>query len=310
MEHPVSDWHLTVDQAQSMAEKIKKIDVLNALAQQEINLTGGEASQNPEIVEICKIFQTITPHVCLHTNLDILSEKSKRWSRLVEIMKLNARVDITLYPTVWETSQKLFLEKMLELQNKLIVNVVYESLADLKNQINLLQNFFQNKGVKHVSELLQNYYKKISILTDENPNCGEKFFIDHMGDTEAFASQPEFIFGISLLPAFAVDKNGYRAMTSLPFPQDNYLIGCPAARGSIDIMTIQQNGEMTPCCDVGNLKCQPKFGNVLKDSPQQITDKMETSMKMLASGVRKNHENLTTGKAGIHTEEGIPPYCQ
>ena len=108
MEDPVSDWHLTVDQAQSMAKKIKKIDVLNALAQQEINLTGGEASQNPEIVEICKIFQTITPHVCLPTNLDILSEKSKRWSRLVEIMKLKARVDITLYPTVWETSQKIF----------------------------------------------------------------------------------------------------------------------------------------------------------------------------------------------------------
>ena len=310
MEDPVSDWHLTVDQAQSMAKKIKKIDVLNALAQQEINLTGGEASQNPEIVEICKIFQTITPHVCLHTNLDILSEKSKRWSRLVEIMKLKARVDITLYPTVWETSQILFLEKMLELQNKLIVNVVYESLADLENQISLLHIFFQKKGIKHVSELLQNYYKKISTLKNEHPNCDEKFFIDHMGDTEAFASQPEFIFGISLLPAFAVDKNGYRAMTSLPFPHDNYLIGCPAARGSIDIMTIQQNGEMTPCCDVGNLKCQPKFGNVLKDSPQQIMDKMETSMKILASGVRKNHENLTTGKAGIHVEEGIPPYCQ
>ena len=89
------------------------------------------------------------------------------------------------------------------------------------------------------------------------------------GDTEAFASQPDFIFGISLLPAFDVDKNGFRAMASLPFPRDKYLIGCPAARGSIDIMTIQQNGEMTPCCDVGNLKCQPKFGNVLKDSPKQ-----------------------------------------
>ena len=48
--------------------------MLNTLAQQEINLTGGEASQNPDIVEICKIFQTVTPHVCLHTNLDILSE--------------------------------------------------------------------------------------------------------------------------------------------------------------------------------------------------------------------------------------------
>ena len=104
MEHPVSDWHLTVDQARSMAEKIKKIEVLNTLAQQEINLTGGEASQNPDIVEICKIFQTVTPHVCLHTNLDILSEKSKRWLRLVELIKLNARIDITLYPTVWELS--------------------------------------------------------------------------------------------------------------------------------------------------------------------------------------------------------------
>ena len=310
MEHPVSDWHLTVEQARSMAEKIKKIEVLNTLAQQEINLTGGEASQNPDIVEICEIFQTVTPHVCLHTNLDILSEKSKRWSRLVKIIKLNARVDITLYPTVWESSQKIFLEKMLEIQNKLIVNVVYESLTDLKNQIGLLHDFFQDKGIKHVSELLQNYSKKISTLTEEHPNCDEKIFTTHMGDTEAFASRPEFIFGVSLLPAFDVDKNGYRAMTSLPFPRDQYLIGCPAARGSIDIMTIQQNGEMTPCCDVGNLKCQPKFGNVLTDSPQQIMDKMETSMKTLASGITKNHENLKAGKAGIHVEEGIPPYCQ
>jgi len=310
MEHPVSDWHLTVEQARSMAEKIKKIEVLNTLAQQEINLTGGEPSQNPNIVEICKIFQAVTPHVCLHSNLDILSEKSKRWSRLVEIMKLNARVDITLYPTVWESSQKLFLEKMLELQNKLIVNVVYESLIDLKNQIGMLHSFFQEKKIKHVSDLLQTYSKKISTLTKEYPSCDEKIFTTHMGDTEAFASQPEFIFGISLLPAFDVDKNGYRAMTSLPFPRDNYLIGCPAARGSIDIMTIQQNGEMTPCCDVGNLKCQPKFGNVLKDSPQEVMDKMEASMKILASGVSKNHENLKTGKAGIHVKEGIPPYCQ
>ena len=310
MEHPVSEWHLTIDQARNMAEKIKNVEVLNTLAQQEINLTGGEASQNPDIVEICKIFQTITPHVCLHTNLDILSEKSKRWSRLVDIMKLNARVDITLYPTVWESSQKLFLEKMLELQNKLIVNVVYESLADLKNQIGLLLNFFKDKGIKHVTELLQTYAQKVAGLVSEHPNCDEKLFTVHMGDTEAFASQPDFIFGISLLPAFDVDKNGFRSMASLPFPRDKYLIGCPAARGSIDIMTIQQNGEMTPCCDVGNLKCQPKFGNVLKDSPKQIMETMDTSMKLLASGVSKNHENIKTGKAGTQVEEGIPPYCQ
>jgi hypothetical protein len=74
-------------------------------------------------------------------------------------------------------------------------------------------------------------------------------------------------------------------------------------------MTIQQNGEMTPCCDVGNLKCQPKFGNVLKDSPHEIMERMETSMKVLASGIKKNHENLKSGKAGMQVEEGIPPYC-
>ena len=292
MEHPVSEWHLTVEQAKSMADKIKNVEVLNSLAQQEINLTGGEATQNPDIVEICKIFQTVTPHVCLHTNLDILSEKSKRWSRLVDLMKLKVRVDITLYPTVWESSQKLFLKKILELQNKLIVNVVYESLTDLKNQINLLLDFFRDKGIKHVTELLQTYAQKIKSLISEHPNCDERLFTNHMGDTEAFASKPDFVFGISLLPAFDVDKNGYRAMTSLPFPRDKYLIGCPAARGSIDIMTIQQNGEMTPCCDVGNLKCQPKFGNVLKDSPKKIMETMEASMKLLASGVRKNHENI------------------
>ena len=55
---PRSDWHMTPDQALIMAEKIKSIEVLNKLAQQEINLTGGEATQNPHIIEIVKIFQT------------------------------------------------------------------------------------------------------------------------------------------------------------------------------------------------------------------------------------------------------------
>jgi len=311
MEHPVSEWHLTVQQARVMADKIQRVEVLNTLAQQEINLTGGEASQNPDIVEICKVFQTVTPHVCLHTNLDMLSEKSKRWQRLLGIMELGGRVDITLYPTAWEKSQKHFLEDMLKLQNKLIVNVVYESLPDLQNQIGLLLNFFKDKGspYTHVTELLQNYAEKVATLTNNHPNCDEKLFTVSMGDTEAFASKPEFIFGISLLPAFDIDKNGYRSMASMAFPRDNYLIGCPASRGSIDIMTIQQNGEMTPCCDVGNLKCKPKFGNVLHDSPEQIMETMEGSMKVLASGIQKNHENIKTGKAGERVIEGIPPYC-
>ena len=309
MENPVSEWHLSVQQAKVMADKIQRVEVLNTLAQQEINLTGGEASQNPDIVEICKVFQTVTPHVCLHTNLDMLSEKSKRWQRLREIMHLGGRVDITLYPTAWEESQKYFLGEMLKLQNKLIVNVVYESLADLQSQINLLLNFFKDKSYTHVTELLQSYAEKVATLLETHPNCDEKLFTVSMGDTEAFANKPEFIFGISLLPAFDIDKNGYRAMTSLPFPREKYLIGCPAARGSIDIMTIQQNGEMTPCCDVGNLKCEPKFGNVLHDSPEQIMEKMEGSMKILASGIHNNHENIKTGNAGKLVEEGIPPYC-
>lgn len=309
MGHPVSEWHLTLEQAKQMAEKIKSVDVLNTLAQQEINLTGGEASQNPYIVEICKIFQSITSHVCLHTNLDMLSEKSKRWHRLVELMKLGARIDITLYPTAWERSQKIFLGEMLKLQNKLIINVVYESLNDLHNQINLLLEFFKDRSYSHVTDLLKTYADKVATLLTDHPHCDEKIFTAHMGDTEAFASQPEFIFGISLLPAFDVDKNGFRAMTTLAFPGENYIIGCPAARGSIDIMTIQQNGEMTPCCDVGNLKCRPKFGNVLRDSPNQIMEKMEASMKMLATGINKNHENIKSGKAGAQVEEGIPPYC-
>ena len=32
-------------------------------------------------------------------------------------------------------------------------------------------------------------------------------------------------------------------------------------------------------------------------------------MKVLASGIRKNHENLKVGKSGHLVEEGIPPYC-
>ncbi len=98
---PKAEWHLTPEDAQVMADKIKQMEVLQQLANQEINLTGGEASMNPNIVEIFKIFSTVTPNVCLHTNLDINSENSKRWQRLTEIMQLGGRLDITFYPVAW-----------------------------------------------------------------------------------------------------------------------------------------------------------------------------------------------------------------
>ena len=130
---------MTPEIAETMVEKIRFIEPLNRLAKQEINLTGGEASQNPYIVEIYEVFKTISNNVRLHTNLDINSEKSKRWERLVGITKLKGRIDITLYPTVWESKQKPLLGRIIELQNGLIVNLIYESLEDLLKQINILK---------------------------------------------------------------------------------------------------------------------------------------------------------------------------
>jgi hypothetical protein len=130
-----------------------------------------------------------------------------------------------------------------------------------------------------------------------------------MGGTEAFAHGENFTLGLSLLPAFKVGTEGKRSMTSIPFPQNPYIIHCPAARGSIDIMTVLQTGEMTPCCDVGNLKCQPKFGNLLTDSPSEIMAKFEESSKVMMIGISKNQANLQSGKSGKWVEEGIPPYC-
>ena len=74
-------------------------------------------------------------------------------------------------------------------------------------------------------------------------------------------------------------------------------------------MTVQQTGEMTPCCDVGNLKCQPKFGNLLNDSPDEIMKKFEESRKKMSGGISKNQANLKRGLSGKWVEEGIPPYC-
>lgn len=308
---PKSEWHLPPEDARIMAENIQKVDSLNALAQQEINMTGGEASQNPHIVEIFKIFRTVTPNVCLHTNLDINSDQSKRWLRLVEIMKLGGRIDITLYPVSWERFQKPLLKKVLQLQNHLLVNVVYENLQDLNNQLELLLNFFTEQGGTyiHVVNLLREYQDKVASLLQTDPGCNEATFLKHMGNTGSFAQKKEFTFGINLLPAFKVDANGRRAMASTPFPKDNYLIECPAARGSIDIMTVRQNGDMTPCCDVGNLQCQPRFGNLLKDSPEKILDKFAASSKIMATGIIKNRENIQNAKSGEWVEEGIPPYC-
>jgi hypothetical protein len=308
---PKSEWHMPPEDARIMAENIQKVDSLNALAQQEINMTGGEASQNPDIVEIFKIFRTVTPNVCLHTNLDINSDQSKRWLRLVEIMKLGGRIDITLYPVSWERFQKPLLKKVLELQNHLLVNVVFENLQDLKNQLGLLLDFFIEEGATfvHVASLLLEYQRKVASLLKTDPDCNEAAYLKHMGNTGSFAEKKEFTFGINLLPAFKVDALGRRAMTSTPFPKDPYLIECPAARGSIDIMTVRQNGDMTPCCDVGNLQCQPRFGNLLKDPPEKILKKFEASSRIMAIGISKNRENIQNAKVGEWVEEGIPPYC-
>ena len=74
-------------------------------------------------------------------------------------------------------------------------------------------------------------------------------------------------------------------------------------------MTVLQTGEMTPCCDVGNLKCQPKFGNLLTDSPSEIMVKFEESSKVMSVGISKNQVNLKSGDQGKWVDEGIPPYC-
>ncbi len=303
-------WHLTAGQARIMADKIGQVEVLQALARQEINLTGGEASQNPYIVEIFKIFQTVTPHVCLHTNLEIKSRRSPRWQRLEAIARLGGRIDITLYPTAWEAYQKPLLAALLELQNRLLVNLVFFDLGDLDRQLRLMEEFFSQRGAfGPVVSLLQDYRARLSALRAARPHCREADYTARMGETGAFARAGDFVFGINLLPAFKIDPAGRRAMTSLPFPQDPYLLTCPAVRGSIDIMTIQMNGEMTPCCDVGNLKCRPKFGNLLTDPPEDLLRRFEAARRIMQSGVEKNRENLNQGRGGEWVAEGVPPYC-
>ena len=253
----------------------------------------------------------MTPYVCLHTNLEMNSKSSKRWLRLIEIVKQGGRADITLYPTAWEKFQKPLLKELLTLQNRMIVNVVFENLPHLKEQTDLLINFFSEErpDFDHIVKLLHVYDEKISWLIKNQPECDEVMYTTHMGNTEAFAHSEKLTMGLSLLPAFKVDKNGKRSMTSIPFPKNPYIIHCPASRGSIDIMTVQQTGEMTPCCDVGNLKCQPKFGNLLIDSADDILAKFEESRGKMASGISKNQANLKSGLSGKWVQEGIPPYC-
>jgi len=301
------------DTAELMAEKIRSITPLKDLAKKEINLTGGEASQNPHIVEIYKIFRTLSSNVRLHTNLDINSEKSKRWERLVDITKLRGRIDITLYPTVWESRQKPLLGKILQLQNGLIVNLIYESLEDLVRQVNILVDFFSSQDEKKftpVLGLLNRFCDRLNMTMKTNPQCREDDFLNGMGDLENYVSCPGgFVFAVNAIPSFYVNPEGIRDMTSLPFPKDIYKVECTAVRGVIEIMTILQTGEMTPCCDVGNLKCKPKFGNVLVDSPEAILKKFDDSQKLMASGALKNLENMKNNKVGEWVEEGIPPFC-
>ena len=171
--------------------------------------------------------------------------------------------------------------------------------------------FFQEKGAKfnHVTEMLVGYSERLHTLLKEEPGCQEDRFMKRIKQTQAFAPSDDFIFGINLLPAFEIGENGVRAMSSMPFPQNPYLLTCPAVRGEIEIMTIRQDGNMTPCCDVGNLKCGPKFGNLLTDSPEFLKTRFEEARQQMAAGVGKNRQNLENGHGGRWVEEGVPPYC-
>ncbi len=309
--HDRSDWHLMPDQAQIMADKIRRIEIFHELAQREINLTGGEPSQNPHIVEIFKIFRNLTPNVRLHTNLDINSKESPRWLRLADIMKLSGRVDFTLYPTVWESRQRPLLKEILGLQNELIVNVIFEKVPDLLSQIEILKAFFESQGNKFqpINRLLENYRVRLEKFLQDTPEGGEETFIKNMDGAENFTYAGNFTFAINMILGFYVNEQGNRAMHSLPFPNDINLLECTIPRGTIEIMTIQQTGEMTPCCDVGNLKCRPKFGNLLTDSPEVIMEKIEISRQKMVSGALKNRRNIDNDNGGEWGEEGIPPYC-
>ena len=309
--YDTDDLHLMPEQAFAMADKIRQVNVLAQLAQDEINLTGGEASMNPHIVEVFKAFQGISSNVCLHTNLDFNSLESKRWKRLEEIVNLKGRIDITLYPLVWETRQKPVLSELIRIQDRLLVNVVYENLSSLLEQIELLKTFFADQGERciHVVKMFEGYLDRLSAILKENLQCREETFLKRIGETQAFAPSEDFILGVNLLPAFAIGEDGTRAMNSMPFPKDPYLLKCPAAKGEIEIMTVRQNGVMTPCCDVGNLKCAPTFGNLLTDSPETLQKRFEEARLKLASGTEKNRINLQSNKVGKSVEEGIPPYC-
>jgi hypothetical protein len=157
--------------------------------------------------------------------------------------------------------------------------------------------------------LLETYRAKLENLLAENPECNEGEFLKHMEGTENYICTDNFTFGLNMIPGFYVNKNGDRAMNAQPFPKDFNLLECTIPRGTIEIVTVQQTGEITPCCDVGNLKCQPKFGNLLMDSPIEIMQKVDVSRKKMVSGIQKNHQNINNGKAGEWVEEGIPPYC-
>ena len=174
-------------------------------------------------------------------------------------------------------------------------------------------DFFSDQDEKKfipILELLDLFRDRLKTTIETNPQCREDDFLNGMGDLENYVSCPGgFVFAVNAIPSFYVSPEGIRDMTSLPFPKDVYKVECTAVRGVIEIMTVLQTGEMTPCCDVGNLKCKPKFGNLLADSSETILQKFGESQKLMASGVSKNVENMKTGKAGEWVEEGIPPFC-
>ena len=100
-------------------------------------------------------------------------------------------------------------EKVIQLQNGLIVNTIYESLEDLLKQINILVEFFIHQDKKKftpVMELLNKFRDRLRRTMKTNPECREDDFLDGMGDLENYVSCPGgFVFAVNAIPSFHVN---------------------------------------------------------------------------------------------------------
>lgn len=152
-------------------EALKKLEsfIINKFNKIEVILIGGEITTHKDILQICKIFQTIFKNYILEfffmvngSNINTLISLDKSFSKSTFFLS---------YHSSQENSFDSYINNLLTFKNKCIVNIMLENNDKFYNEINYIINFVENNKTNilfEFSPLFDNLFNYQKVTENKN----------------------------------------------------------------------------------------------------------------------------------------------